>query len=101
MYASEGSGKWGTEGAAGTLADLKDKRLEVRRLLVQFSVLASMDLRRELKSDKASMDVDADGEVASPIAASSGAPEGYAPINLPSGTNEMWLALAAESPRLH
>jgi hypothetical protein len=97
MYASEGSGKWGTEGAAGTLADLKDKRLEVRRLLVQFSVLASMDLRRELKSDKASMDVDADGEVASPIAASSGAPEGYAPINLPSGTNEMWLALAAES----
>ena len=64
MYCSEGSGKWGVDDSVGTAAELKEKRLELRRRLVQFSVLASMDLRRELKSDKVSMDVDADGEAA-------------------------------------
>lgn len=97
MYCSEGSGKWGVDDSVGTAAELKEKRLELRRRLVQFSVLASMDLRRELKSDKVSMDVDADGEVQNPVGSSAGAPEGYTRINLPSGTNEMWLSLAAES----
>ena len=46
MYCSEGSGKWGVDDSVGTAAELKEKRLELRRRLVQFSVLASMDLRR-------------------------------------------------------